>query len=173
MSRCRLALGTAQRNLPEILAHLLRADLIPKAYAPSKETRALKRVLRQRLFLVQLCTMVKNRIRALLAQHEIHLPEVSDLFGKAGMEWLETVRLTQPDGALLLEDRELLVFLKARVNSTEKLIQALAKDNEAVPWLKSLPGVGTFISVVIRWEVDDITRFPTAKHFASYTSTLR
>jgi transposase len=156
----------------EILAHLLRADLIPRAYAPSKETRALKRVLRQRLFLVQLCTMVKNRIRALLAQHQVELPEVSDLFGQAGMAWLKTVKLAPPDGALLLEDRELLLFLKERVKTTEKLIQELAKADEAIPWLKSLPGVGTFLSVVIRWEVDNITRFPTAKHFASYTGLV-
>ncbi len=155
-----------------ILAHLLRADLIPKAYAPSKETRALKRVLRQRLFLVQLSTMVKNRIRALLSQHEVQTPQVSDLFGKVGMTWLETVKLTQPDGALLHEDRELLVFLKTRVNATEKLIQELAKNDVAVPWLKSLPGIGTFLSVLIRWEVDDISRFPTAKQFASYTGLV-
>src|SRR5919107_37958 len=32
----------------EMLAHLLRADLIPQAYAPSKKVRAIKRVLRQR-----------------------------------------------------------------------------------------------------------------------------
>jgi hypothetical protein len=37
----------------EILAHLLRADLIPKAYAPSKDVRAVKRVLRQRMSLVR------------------------------------------------------------------------------------------------------------------------
>jgi transposase len=60
----------------ETLAHLLRADLIPKAYAPSKDVRAVKRVLRQRLFLVQIRTMVKNRIRALLAQHAIELPKL-------------------------------------------------------------------------------------------------
>lgn len=35
----------------EMLAHLLRADLIPEAYAPSKDVRAIKRVLRQRMFL--------------------------------------------------------------------------------------------------------------------------
>lgn len=155
-----------------ILAHLLRADLIPRAYAPSKETRALKRVLRQRLFLVQLSTMVKNRIRALLSQHEVQPPQVSDLFGKVGLTWLETVELTQPDSALLHEDRELLVFLKARVNATEKLIQELAKNDVVVPWLKSLPGIGTFLSVLIRWEVDDISRFPTAKQFASYTGLV-
>ena len=51
----------------EMLAHLLRADLIPEAYAPSKEARATKRVLRQRMFLLRLQTMVKNRVRALLS----------------------------------------------------------------------------------------------------------
>ena len=116
--------------------------------------------------------MVKNRIRALLSQHEVHPPQVSDLFGKVGMAWLETVELTQPDSSLLHEDRELLVFLKARVNATEKLIQELAKNDTAVPWLKSLPGIGIFLSVLIRWEVDDITRFPTAKKFASYTGLV-
>ena len=59
----------------EVLAHLLRANLIPAAHAPSREIRALRRVLRQRMFFVQLRTMLRNRIRALLAQHSVKLPE--------------------------------------------------------------------------------------------------
>lgn len=50
----------------EMLAHILRADLIAKAYAQWKEVRPTKRVLRRRIFLVRLLTMVKNRVRALL-----------------------------------------------------------------------------------------------------------
>lgn len=155
-----------------ILAHLLRADLVPRAHAPSKETRALKRVLRQRLFLVQLTTMLKNRIRALLAQHNVKTPAVSDLFGREGTQWLETVELPGSDGALLREDHELLTFLRSKVKATEKLIAELARQDEAIPWLRSLPGVGAFLSVLIRWEVDDIERFPSAKHFASYTGLV-
>ena len=34
----------------EVLAHLLRANLIPAAHAPSRDIRALRRVLRQRMF---------------------------------------------------------------------------------------------------------------------------
>jgi len=48
----------------QTLSHLLRADLIPEAYACSAETRAIKRVLRQRMFLVRVKTMFKNRIQA-------------------------------------------------------------------------------------------------------------
>jgi hypothetical protein len=58
----------------QTLAHLLRADLIPAAHASSKEVRAVKRVLRQRLFFVRVQTMMKSRIRALLTQHAIVLP---------------------------------------------------------------------------------------------------
>lgn len=54
------------------LAHLLRADLIPEAYVPGKDTRVVKNILRQRMFLVKLSTMVKNRIHVIIDRH----PEV-------------------------------------------------------------------------------------------------
>jgi transposase len=66
------------------LAHLLRADLIPEAYAPSKEIRAVKRVLRQRLFLVRVQTMLKNRIRAPLSQHTGELRTSAICMAKQG-----------------------------------------------------------------------------------------
>jgi|SRR5579871_1173959 len=156
----------------EILAHLLRADLIPKAYAPSKDVRAVKRVLRQRLFLVQLRTMVKNRVRALLTQHSVELPKLTDLFGKSGLVWLRKVELPSPDGHILREDLELLKVFTEKIASTERLIAQLAEGDEAVPWLASLPGIGKFLSVVIRWEVDNIDRFQEAKKFASYTGLV-
>lgn len=73
---------------------------------------------------------------------------------------------------MLQEDRELLEFLRVKVKSTEKLIDQLAANDEPIRWLRSLPGIGVFLSVVIRWEVEEIERFPTAKHFASYTGLV-
>jgi len=154
------------------LAHLLRADLIPAAYAPSQDIRAIKRVLRQRLFFVRLQTMLKNRISALLAQHSIQRPEVSDLYGKAGKRWLRALVLEEPDGSLLREDVGLLEVLQERIKSTEKLLRVLARGDEAVRWLRSIPGIGEFFSVLIRYEVDDIGRFRQAKKFASYTGLV-
>lgn len=117
----------------EMLAHLLRADLIPEAYAPSKEVRARKRVLRQRMFLVRIRTMVKNRIRALLSQHGVTPPAVSDLFDKKGLAWHnEEPELPEPDGRLLRENVELAETLKAKIRATEGLIKELAEGDEAV-----------------------------------------
>ena len=59
----------------DILADLLRADLLPRAYAPSKQTREIKSILRQRMFFVRIQTMVKNRIYDILDRHpEVALP---------------------------------------------------------------------------------------------------
>ena len=157
----------------EMLAHLLRADLIPEAYASSKEVRAKKRVLRQRMFLVRVRTMVKNRVRALLCQHGVQPPAVSDLFGKKGLLWLkEGPELPDPDGWLLREEVELAETLKEKIRATEGLIEELAEGDKAVGWPVSLPGVGEFFSVLIRYEVGEMDRFPSAKKFASYTGLV-
>jgi transposase len=156
----------------ETLAQLLRADLIPQAYAPSKEIRAVKRVLRQRMFFVRVQTMVKNRIHALLAQHAIVLPDATDLYGKAGLAWLQQLALPQPDGQLLRDDLCLLATLRERIIATDALIGQLTKGDEVIGWLLSLPGIGSFFAVLLRYEVDDMTRFRSAKKFARYTGLI-
>ncbi len=56
-----------------MLAQLLRADLIPTVYVPGEVTQEQRRQLRQRMFLVRLRTMLKNRIHILIDRH----PELS------------------------------------------------------------------------------------------------
>ena len=52
----------------EVLAHLLRMNMIPEVYRRSQENRHAQRVLRQRAFYVSAMTAVKNRVYAFLAQ---------------------------------------------------------------------------------------------------------
>ncbi|MDI6892098.1 MAG: IS110 family transposase [Actinomycetota bacterium] len=154
------------------LAHLLRADLIPEAYACPAEIRAIKRVLRQRMFLVRIKTMLKNRVHALLHQHDLEEPNTTDLFGVAGRRWLKGLHLPSPDGEILSEDLALLDVVRERIASTEGLIKKLSMGDHAVKWLKSIPGIGDFFSVLIRNEVGDISRFRSPKKFVSYTGLI-
>lgn len=154
------------------LAHLLRGDLIPAAYAAPKQTRAAKRVLRQRMFYVRLRTMVKNRITSLISQHHLKPPAVSDPFGLKGILWLKEQCLDGADQDLLASDLTLLDELKGHIQHTEHLIAKLAQDDPAILWLQSLPGIGKFFSVLIRYEVDRIDRFISAAKFASYTGLV-
>src|SRR5579872_3634371 len=123
----------------QILAHLLRTNLIPAAHAPSREVRAIRRVLRRRMFLVRLQTMVKNRIQALLSQHTVERPPVTDLYGTAGRRWLHHVELPHPNGQLLHDDLALLDSLREHITATDHLITTLATGDQVVRWLASLP----------------------------------
>jgi transposase len=84
----------------------------------------------------------------------------------------EEPKLPEPDGWLLEEEVELAKVLKEKIRSTEGLIKELAEGDEAVGWLRSLPGIGEFFSVLIRHEVGQMGRFPTAKKLASYTGLV-
>jgi len=67
-------------------AHLLRTNLLPLSYVPTKETRMDRELLRYRASLVKLQTGVKNRVHAVLAKNNIN-HAFSDLFGKVGKDF--------------------------------------------------------------------------------------
>ena len=73
------------------LADLLRADLVAPSYVPPKEIRELRNLIRHRMNLVRDRTRLKNRVHALLDRYELRFSG-TDLFGKAGTEWLRTVK---------------------------------------------------------------------------------
>lgn len=167
------AIAEARRKTDKIdsetLAYLLRADLIPEAYACTAEARSVKRVLRHRLFAVKVQTMVKNRIFALVHQHDLARPDVTDLFGKVGMAWLSSLDLPEPDSSILTLDLGLLSTARGTIAASDGLLLELSRGDERVLWLRSIPGIGEFFSVLIRTEVDDIHRFRTPEKFVSYT----
>lgn len=157
-----------------ILAHLLRSDLIPEAYVCDKETRITKNILRQRMFLVKLSTMVKNRIHLIIDRH----PEIrgqidpSDLFGKQGLEWLKLVALPKEDRRILDGEIELLGYLRQRIDSSDHWVLQLGKDNCAAGLLTTIPGIGKFFALLIATEIDDIARFRNKNKFASYAGLI-
>lgn len=156
------------------LAHLLRCDLIPEAYVCDKEARVAKNILRQRMFLVKLSTMVKNRIHLIIDRH----PEVkgqidpSDLFGKQGLEWLGVVTLPKEDRRILDEELELLMYLREKIDASDHWVVQLGKDNADTKLLMTIPGIGKFFALLIATEIDDIARFRDKNKFASYAGLI-
>ena len=158
----------------KILAHLLRADLVPEAYVAKKETREIKNVLRQRMFFVRVTTMVKNRIHNIIDRH----PEIegkierSDMFGSQGLEWLKSVELSQRDRRLLDEELELLEYLNKQIKESNVWISQIGKEDRRVERLMTIPGVGKFFALLILMEIDDIKRFRNKEKLASYCGLI-
>jgi transposase len=158
----------------KILAHLLRSDLIPEAYVCGKDTRIAKNILRQRMFLVKLSTMVKNRIHLIIDRH----PEIrgqidpSDLFGKQGLEWLGLVMLPKEDRRILDEELDLLKYLREKIDASDHWVVQIGKDNADVKFLMTIPGIGKFFALLIATEIDNITRFRDSNKLASYAGLI-
>lgn len=158
-----------------MLAQLLRADLIPCAYAPGVVTREQRRGLRQRMFLVRVSTMVKNRVHTLVDRH----PELSrqaqgwsDLFGKAGRAWLEQLDLPAGEAEILGTDLELLEAVQEHIKSSNRWVSQLARKDARARLLATLPGIGDFFAVLLAVEIDDVSRFSRPEKLCAYAGLV-
>lgn len=155
----------------EILAHLLRADLIPASYIPTREVRDLRELLRYRIGLVRMRTLIKNRIHAVLSKNGLIFP-YSDTLGKKGDLWLRALQLRKVymdeiEGYLNLANS-----LAARIHEAEKEISEKAQLNDQVRLLLTMPGIGEFSALLVHSEIGDIHRFPCAEKLCSYAGLV-
>jgi len=142
------------------LAHLLRADLIPRAYIPPPHVREWRELVRHRAFLVRLQTRVKNRLQALLAKRGVTPPPVSDLFGKTGLTWLASLVLAEPYGAMRTRYLAVLERLRQQIREVEQTIDQTVQTTPEVQLLMTIPGIGRYLALLILGEIGEITRFP-------------
>jgi transposase len=152
------------------LAHLARMNYIPKAYAASKEIRDLRQLLRHREWMVNQRSKAKNRIHAVLAAYNLVSP-VTDLFGATGREYLHEVmgEELRSSAQQVVEDHLAMIdHLTERIHALEKNISLNEKQNQIVNILRSMPGVGRLIAMIILAEIGDITRFHSPKALCSW-----
>jgi len=159
----------------DILAHLLRADLIPECYVRDNQSQRIQQVLRQRMFLVRVKTMVKNKIHNLIDRQEYAREEAqsySDLFGAKGLQFLRSVEIPVLERKLLDGQLELLEQLKTRISAIESILEQLKENDEIVERLKTIPGIGKFFAMLIRHEIDKIERFKTSDKLCAYAGVV-
>lgn len=157
----------------ETLAQLLRANLVPTAYVPSKEVRELRSITRFRAGLVKLQTQLKNQVHALLARNGIEY-EFSDLFGKCGRKFLLDLQfsLSKMDWTILLSSISALVHIGAEIDKISKHVATIAKEREEVKLLMTIPGIDYYSATLIMAEIADIKRFPSYKQLCSWAGLV-
>jgi transposase len=156
----------------QMLAKLLRGELIAQSHAPSATTRARKHLLRQRLFWVRLRTMLRNRIHAVLdRQHDLERPQLKNFFSRRGQSWLQQVQLpTNEDQPLLEQNLEVAQLLEAKIKQLDRTIGQSQSAEEKL--LESIPGIGPLFSSVIATEIDGIGRFHCPAKLAAYAGVV-
>ena len=151
-----------------VLAVLSQRNLVPEIWLPDPLIRSEREQARFRLHLVKHKSMLKHRIHSTLMSFGHPCP-VSDLFGLAGRELLESFQLPQPwretvDASLYLID-----YLESEIAAIERELRATGADHRYVPLLLTVPGIGWVLAFTIAAEIGDITRFPSARKLTGYT----
>jgi transposase len=151
-----------------VLAELARRGLVPALWVPSLDERALKERLLRRMHLVRLRTSAKNRAHGVLSQFGVKLP---------------LTRLRQPDALVLLERRgvpevwrrsvaeaiAVVDLLDQRLAPLERELGPLARTDDRVVLLTTIPGVGELLGLTIAVVIGDIGRFPDARKLVGYS----
>ena len=117
--------------------------------------------------LVKERTLLKNRIKAIIAKDNISFTG-TDLFGKAGRAWLDTQEL--PESATLMVHTYLSMIdsVNEHIKTIEKTIKEKSSNYPEVALLQTIPGFGPITAFLLVAEIGAISRFDNPKKFTSY-----
>jgi len=153
------------------LAQLLRGNLIPASYVPEPCMRQLRTQVRHRATLVRWRTRVKNKIHFLLAREGLQFSK-TDLFGKAGMEFLQRSDLEAGMQMVLEDYLAIFQILNERIALATERLEDQARTVSHVELLTSIPGIGTYSALLLLSEIGDLARFPSSKELCSYAGLV-
>ena len=153
-----------------VLAKLLAAHLLPAIWIPPVHVRHLRSLTSHRTQLIHQRTATKNRLHALLHQHNRVAP-TDDPFCAANETWWAELPLSHIERLQLRHYWLIIHHLNQLLNETEAelaQLSATASWGEAMTFLMQLPGVGLYTGMTILAAIGDITRFPSPQQLVGY-----
>jgi len=158
------------------IAVLLRGGMLPQAYVYPKGMRETRDLLRRRTFLV------RRRAEALLhlvnTNSQYNLPPFPKKLAYAQNR--EELDLPQRFADLSVRknvavDLALIDAYDQQIGDLELYLTRTAKvdDPQAFHRLRSVPGIGKILALILLYEIHDIRRFPEVGQFLSYARLVR
>ena len=156
----------------ELLADLLRTNMLPLSYAPPWDIRVKRQITRHRHSLTDVENQVMNKVHAILLRHGINSLPYSDAFCKKGIQYLQSIDLPGCDRFELDQYIALIQMLEEQRAETSKAIEQLGSDDPAVRLVMTMPGMGYYNATAFVGEVGDIRRFKKADNVASFAGLV-
>ncbi len=149
------------------LANLLHSGFFPEAHRTSEDMYQLRLLLRERTFIVQYRTSVKNQLHGIATTQGLHLiASGNPLFKKGKADIMAGKNFVLKELHHLEED------LEKRIKPfDEKLREEVKKYSEAII-LQTIPGVGYITALTIISEVDNFKRFSTGQKLTSFAGLV-
>jgi transposase len=153
------------------LARLSAAGQLPTVHMPPREVRDWRGLIQYRQSLVVRRTAIKNSIRAMLTR--VCLPMRSGASGWTKESLSRLHELAMIDDAQLwrvslAEDLQQFALVQQSIGRVERELERVARADDRVQLLKSIPGVGDRLAETLVAVIDDPHRFKRGRQVASY-----
>ena len=156
------------------IAVLLRGGMLPQAYVYPAEMRATRDLLRRRVHLMRKRAELLTHIQNTNSQY--NLPEIGKkLAYKANRDGVAE-RVADPAVQKSIEvDLALIGHYDELLRDVELSILKAAKQRHSntLYLLRTVPGIGELLSLVLLYEIHDIQRFPQVQDFVSYCRLVK
>jgi len=156
------------------IAALLRAGMIPVAYVYPAEMRATRDLLRRRMFFKHKRSELLGHIEN--TRHQYLLPVFYKKIAYKSNRKGIAERFPNPSTQKSIQtDLDLLTVYDQKITELELFVTHHARQHNPNDHflLKTIPGVGKVLALVILYEIHDISRFPTVQDFASYARLIK
>ncbi|MDH3468588.1 MAG: IS110 family transposase [Gammaproteobacteria bacterium] len=156
------------------IALLLRGGMLPQAYVYPKAMRATRDLLRRRNHLMRKRADLLAHIQNTASQY--NLPPLGQRVDRKGERAAIPAHFPDPVVRRSVElDLALIAHYDTLLKTLEQELALMAKTHDAFAYhlLRSVPGVGRILTLVLLYEIDDIHRFPRVQEFLSYARLVK
>jgi transposase len=161
---------TDKRDAHDI-ARLVAGGQLEPLYVPDERTMQRRALTRAKKRLTNMATQLRNQIRGLLALQGLQCPW-RDLLGQGGRAYLQGLELPGPMAAILVALLEALLALQRQAEALKQLVDQEAMRDPQARLLRSIPGVGSFLSLSLSAEIGDVRRFADACTLRGYSGLV-
>jgi transposase len=158
------------------IAGLLRGGLFPQAYVYPQALRETRDLLRRRTFLVRQRAQFLAHIQNTNSQY--NLPPFAKKLSFAGNRDAAAIADRFPHESTrraIATDLAMVESLDEQIGELELYLTRSAKVDEPFVYhlLRSVPGIGKVLALILLYEIHDIHRFPAVGQFLSYARLVR
>lgn len=158
---------TDRRDASAIVWWAAKGVLKPQ-WRPDAALLDLRELARGKTVMTRLSTQLRTMIRALLARNGYECP-YRDLLSAKGQRWLEECKLSGHAGVMLASLKELLLVTREKELALEKAVEQAAAVYPTAQRLRTIPGIGAFLSLALAVEIGDVKRFPDPTNLRGYS----
>ena len=166
--RLQHTISKTDRRDAAALAWWAAKGVLKPQWRPDAETMDLRELTRGKTTLTRLSAQLQTMIRSLLARHGYECPHARLLSDRAQL-WLDAVELEGYAGEMLVALRQVLATAHQHADDFEKKVEKASAAHPAAQRLRTIPGIGPFLSLALAVEIGDVNRFPSSTHLRGYS----